>query len=181
MSVLLAVLLLAPVVTGCAMLGGHRHPIARSAPLDLDRYLGAWYVIAGIPSAAMREAFDPVRTLSRNPDGSVVSVLQFRRGGFAGTLETRVGLARVLPDSGNAEWRVQAGWLRKRQEVIVWVEPDYSAAVVADDARDRVWILSRTPHLPLPRLQGYRAKIAGMGYELGRLDEFPQNGDPPWR
>ena len=164
----------------CTSMGGSQIPVARVANIDVARYLGPWFIIAAIPLSVEEGAYDPVETYSRNPDGSIATVFQFRKGGFDGTLETKPIISFIQPNTGNAEWRVQTIWPLKQQYVISYVEPDYSAAIVGRDARDHVWILSRKPQLSSDKLQEYKHKIETQGYDVSKLVSFPQNGAQPW-
>jgi len=176
---------LLPLVTATALFSGcaatSSNPVPRVANVDLARYMGPWYVIASIPLSLEKGAHCPVETYSRNPDGSIATVFQFRKKSFDGTLETKPTLAEVQADASNAEWKVRTIWPMKNQYVISHLEPDYSAALIARDRRDHVWILSRTPKISDAKRAEYQQKIASYGYDVSKLHYFPQNGNQPWQ
>lgn len=151
-----------------------RAPVPRVARVDLQRYLGSWYVIASIPTRWERDGYDQVETYRLAPDGRICTRFQYRRGAFDGPLKTIRSTARVLPGRGNAEWSVHFFWLLRTQYVIAWLAPDDSRVIVARDARDYVWLMARTPQISAADYEAMRAQVGAMGYPLDRLHEVPQ-------
>jgi apolipoprotein D and lipocalin family protein len=120
-------------------------------------------------------AFDPVESYDQAADGTINVTYEYRKGGFSAEKEIKKMIAEIKPDTGGAEWGVRLLGPLTAQYVIAHVEEDYSAAIVARDARDHVWILARSAPLPDEQLKRYRSKIADMGYDLGKLVLFPQS------
>ncbi|WP_348752826.1 lipocalin family protein, partial [uncultured Aquincola sp.] len=57
-----------------------RPPLAVAERLDIDRYMGDWYVIAVIPTWPEREAYDAVERYERRPDGKIATTFTYRHG-----------------------------------------------------------------------------------------------------
>jgi apolipoprotein D and lipocalin family protein len=154
-------------------------PVPRVQHVDLQRYAGPWFIIGSIPLSLEKGAHNPVETYTPEADGTIKTVFQFRKDAFDGELETKNTEATVVPQSNNAEWEVKLFWVIKGQYVITHLEPDYSAAIIARDKRDHVWILSRTPTLSASRMADYRERIIKLGYDFTKFEAFPQNGQMP--
>ena len=154
-------------------------PVPRVQQVDLQRYAGPWFIIGSIPLSLEKGAHNPVETYTPQSDGTIKTVFQFREEAFDGDLETKNTEATVVPGTNNAEWEVKLFWVIKGQYVISHLEPDYSAAIIARDKRDHVWILSRTPTLDDSRMTAYRDRITKMGYDISKFEVFPQNGRMP--
>ena len=178
-SVSAALLTGALALTGCATMDAPSTPVPRASQVSIDRYSGTWFVIASIPLPIEVDSYNPVESYARNPDGTIATVFQFRKGAYDGKLEVKPIVSEVKPGTDNAEWEVQTIWPLKQQYVISYLEPDYSSVIVGRDARDHVWILSRTPKLPAGRMEEYRKRMADEGYDVSKLLVFPQNGDRP--
>lgn len=174
-------LALTALLASCSTFGERLEPVPRVAKVDIDRYVGPWYIIASIPLDLEVGAHNPVETYSKNPDGTLATVFQYRKDSFLGTLETKPTIAEIQDDPSRAEWKVQLVWPIQGQYLISYLEPDYSAAIVARDKRDHVWILSRTPKLTAEKLALYKSKIGELGYDVSKLYYFPHNGNPPWK
>lgn len=168
-------------LTGCASTGAANKsaPVPVVSQIDLNRYMGAWYIVGAIGLGLEEGAHNAVETYTMNPDGSIATVFQFRKDSFDGMVETKVTQAWVQEGSGNAEWRVRTFWPLKQQYLISHVEPDYSAAIVARESRDYVWILSRRADMDPRQYAAYVQKIAAMGYDTTHFKKYPHDGRAP--
>lgn len=149
------------------------------AQVDLQRYMGPWFIVGAIGLGLEKGAHNAVETYTLNPDGTIATVFQYRKDAFDGELETKVTRAWVMPGSDNAEWKVRTFWPLKQQYLIAHLEPDYSAAIVARERRDYVWILAREGRMDERRYQAYLKKIEAMGYDMAKFERYPQDGRLP--
>lgn len=176
-------LLLALVLVGIAACGSRNlnkePPVIRATHVDLQRYMGPWFIVGAIGLSLEKGAHNAVETYTLNPDGSIAAVFQFRKNSFDGELVTKVTKAVVQPGSGNAEWRIRIFGPLKYQYLISHLEPDYSAAILARDKRDYVWILARDPKMKPPQYDAYVQKIEDLGYDLSKFSSYPHDGRQP--
>ncbi|KJV34860.1 hypothetical protein VI08_09345 [Luteibacter yeojuensis] len=152
---------------------GRRGPVPRVAGLDIDRYMGHWYVIALIPTRPERGASNAVECYAKAPDGTIETRFRYRP---AQSAKVKIIKARgfVRPESGAAVWGMRFIWPFRAQYVIAWLDPDYQSVIVARDKRDHVWIMARTPTLAPQAFDLMASRVAGMGYELARLERVRQ-------
>ena len=52
--------------------------------VDLERFMGDWYVIANIPTFLEKDAYNPVETYRLDDDGSVATTFTFNAGSLGG-------------------------------------------------------------------------------------------------
>jgi apolipoprotein D and lipocalin family protein len=155
-------------------------PPVRPVPhVDLPRFMGTWYMIAAIPTAFERGAWNAVETYTLQPDGNILTTLRFNKGAADGPVKRIHSVAYVRPGSGGAVWGVQVFWPIKAQYVVAWLKPDYSAMIVARDARDYTWVFSRTPTVPTADWTTLRAQVGALGYDTSKLHKLPQSRPPP--
>ncbi len=155
-------------------MSARREPIALAPAVDLPRFMGDWYVIAAIPLWPEREAHNPIERYTLDEDGSVATRYRMRKGGFDAPVKVYHPRGFVEPGSGNALWKMQFVWPFKGEYRIAFVEPDYSATIVARNKRDYVWLMARQPQMADADYERYRQKIAAMGYDLSQLRRMPQ-------
>jgi apolipoprotein D and lipocalin family protein len=151
-----------------------KDPIAPVAHVDLDRFMGPWYVIASIPTFLEKDAYDAVESYALNPDGTIATTFTFRKGGFDGPTKTMKPHGFVLDKASNARWGMQFIWPIKAQYLIAYLDDAYTETIIARDARDYVWIMARTPSLNPADYDRLRTRVGTMGYDISKLRLVPQ-------
>jgi apolipoprotein D and lipocalin family protein len=149
-------------------------PLPTVPKVDLERYMGEWYVIANIPTAWEKGAFNAQETYRLNPDGTIATTFTFRKGGFDGPLKVMKPKSWVRDPESNAAWWMQFFWPLKAEYLIAYLSPDYSQAIVARTKRDYVWIMARAPSISEADYSLLVEKVAELGYDAARLQRMPQ-------
>lgn len=167
---LAAAALVALPLFGCAA----QAPIAPVSHVDVQRYMGDWYVIAAIPTYFERHAFHAVESYTLRPDGRIQTNFTYRDGALDGKLKTMHATGFVHANSGNAVWGMQFLWPIKAEYIIAWLDPDYRTVIVARNKRDYVWIMARSPMISDQQYDLLVARVAAMGYDTRRLRKVPQ-------
>lgn len=169
----LLLLALPLLLVGCASTGGK--PPLRTVPrVDLDRYLGRWYVIANIPYILEKGKVASYDTYGIRPDGRLQNDFTFRKGSFDAPEQTWKGVAWVHDSTTNAEWRVQFIWPFRVTYLVIDLDPDYRWAVVGHPSRNYLWVLARERTLPDDVYRGILARAAAQGYDAARITLVPQ-------
>ncbi|HYQ92355.1 MAG TPA: lipocalin family protein, partial [Candidatus Competibacteraceae bacterium] len=73
------------ILVGCQTLPGP--PMKTVEYVDLERFMGDWYVIANIPTFLERGAHNAVESYRLNEDGSIATRFTFRDGRFDGDVK----------------------------------------------------------------------------------------------
>lgn len=154
-------------------------PIQPVPHVDLPRFMGTWYLIASIPTAFERDAWNAVETYALQADGNIHTTLRFNKDAADGPLKQIQSTGYVHAGSGGAVWGVKVFGPFKAQYIVAWLNPDYSQMIVARDARDYTWVFSRTPTVPEPDWVTLRAQVAALGYDTSKLRKIPQTGPSP--
>lgn len=160
-------------LAACA--GAPSKPTVKTEPqVDLQKFMGTWYVIGNIPTRPEREAFNNVEQYALDADGKVRTTFTYRKGGFDAPLKTMHPVATVQPDSNNAVWGMQFVWPIKAEYVIAHVDPEYTETIIARSKRDYAWIMARTPTIPDADYERLKQQLVSMGYSLDNLRKVPQ-------
>ncbi|WP_423821538.1 lipocalin family protein [Salinisphaera sp. SPP-AMP-43] len=159
-------------LTACSVVPSSDFP--REHDVDLDRFMGAWYVIAHIPPSKTKNAYNEIERYSKNSDDQINVKFTYRDGGFDGPMKTMTPSGTVIPDTGNAVWAMHFYWVLRLQYVISYVSPDYETTIVARDKRDYVWIMARKPHISAHRYNTLVQRVQNLGYDTSKLRRVPQ-------
>jgi apolipoprotein D and lipocalin family protein len=163
---------LAALEPGCMSTRAPTVPVAPA--VDLPRFMGAWHVIASIPSYPERNAYDAVESYELRPDGRIQTTFTYRKGSFEAPLKTMHPVGTVVDGTGNAVWGMQFIWPIKAEYVISYLDPGYSETIIARSKRDYAWIMARTPEIPDAAYAADVERLKAMGYDVSKLRKVPQ-------
>lgn len=166
--------LLTALVTAAVWGCGSVPTIPTVAGLELDRFMGDWYVIASIPTSFEKNAFNAIESYRLAEDGSIETTFRFNQGGFDGPVKTYRSRAFVMDAGTNAHWGMQFVWPFKAEYRVVYLSPDYSLTIIGRSKRDYVWIMARTPSISEGEYRQALDLIASYGYEKERVQKVPQ-------
>jgi apolipoprotein D and lipocalin family protein len=166
-------------ILGCfAILAGcgtpPKVPLKTVAHVDLERFMGDWYVIANIPTFIEKGAHNAVESYRLQPDGTIATTFTFRAGDFNGPLKRHQPTGFVFDRNSNAVWGMQFIWPIKADFRIAYLNEDYTQTVIGREARDYVWIMARTPQIPDADYQKIVEFLVTQGYDVTRLQKVPQ-------
>ena len=168
-TLLPAALLLVLSLFGCSA----NEPLRPVDNVDLERFMGDWYVIANIPTALERDAHNAVESYRLNGDGTIGTTFTFRDGSFDGKKKQYNPRAWVSAES-NAVWGMQFIWPIKADYRIVYLDEDYSVTVIGRNKRDYVWIMAREPNISDRDYEMLLGVVESLGYDMSKVERVPQ-------
>ncbi|MDP3334423.1 MAG: lipocalin family protein, partial [Methylococcaceae bacterium] len=131
---LLIMTIFASLLGACAT--NQKPQIATVPQVDIPRFMGAWYVIAAIPTVIETESFNAIETYRLDADGTIATTFTFNKGGFGGKMKTYTPRGFVVEGSGNARWGMQFIWPIKSEFLIAHLDEGYTQTIIARNARD---------------------------------------------
>ena len=158
----------------------HRVPQleAMDRKVDLERFMGDWYVIGFIPIElpffSEEGAHNGVESYRLTEDGVIETTYTFRDGGFDGPEKRFTPKGWVHDDETNAEWRMQFLWPFKAAYLIVYLDEEYQKTIIGVPDRDNVWIMSRDPQMSEAEYQWMLSYAANLGYDVEQVKRVPQ-------
>lgn len=150
-------------------------PIYTVESVDLERFMGDWYVIASIPTYIERNAYNGIESYRLEKNGTIATTFTFNEGGFDGQLKTYTPTGFVVENSGNAVWGMQFVWPFKAEYRIIYLTGDYSQTVIGRSKRDYVWIMAREPSMPETDYERILGFLKEQGYELDDMRKVPHD------
>lgn len=157
-------------LTGCAA----GPPIYTVDSVDIERFMGDWYVIAHIPTAIEKEAYNAIESYRLADDGTVETTFTFNKGAFDGPLKTYRPRGFIEDKQSNAVWGMQFFWPIKAEYRIIYLNEAYTQTVIGRTKRDYVWIMARKPLIPDADFKRILSFLEAQGYDLSKLRTVPQ-------
>lgn len=158
-------LALASLANACAT----HQPMPVVESVDLERFMGDWYVIANIPTFLEKDAYNPVESYRLEDDGTIATTFTFNKGSLGGELKQYHPRGFVTDIQSNAVWGMQFIWPIKADYRIVYLDDDYEHTIIGRKARDFVWIMSRNSSISDKKYQSLVDEVGRLGYDLDGL------------
>jgi len=168
-SIILAALLLT--VTGCQTM----KPIHTVDKVDLNRFMGDWYVIASIPTFIEKDAFNAMESYRIDDDGTVATTFRFNKGSLDGPVKEYNPRGFIQDKQSNAVWGMQFIWPFKAEYRIIYLSKDYSQTVIGRTKRDYVWIMARTDTIPNTDYERIVKFLKEQDYDTNNLRVVPHS------
>ena len=149
-------------------------PLETVEYVDLERFMGDWYVIANMPTFIERDAHNAVESYQLEEDGSIATTFTFRDGSFDGKLKTYRPRGFVVDTDSNAVWGMQFVWPFKGDYRVIYLDTEYNTTVIGRNKLDYVWLMSRQPELSREDYERAVEAIRAAGYDIAQLQRVPQ-------
>lgn len=88
---------------GCKTVG----PPQTVKRVELDRFMGNWYVVASIPTLFEKGAHNAIENYQMDDNGRINVTFSFNKGGFDGPSKTYSSVAFIEDEYTCSEWRIQ--------------------------------------------------------------------------
>lgn len=141
--------------------------------VDLERFMGDWYVIASIPTFVEKGAHNAVESYLLDDDGTIATTFTFRKDSFEGKEKSYNPRGFVRDTESNAEWGMQFVWPIKGDYRIIYLSENYSTTIIGRNKRDYVWLMARDHEMPDDEYKQAVQFIADAGYDVTQLQRVP--------
>ena len=167
----ISLILVSVVIMGCSQ---KQEPVKTMPYVDINRFMGDWYVIANIPTFIEKNAYNAIEQYELNDDGTIATTFTYRNGSFDGEQKTYTPKGFIKDDKSNAIWGMQFIWPIKSDYRIVYVDSDYSKTIIGRNARDYVWVMARTPSISEKDFEEMKSMVEKQGYDISKMKMVPQ-------
>ena len=157
--------------SGCASRGA---PQPTFDQVDVERFLGRWYVMANIPYFAERGKVGTFVEYRARDDGRFDDLFYARDETFDAPIKRQEGVAWIPDPAQPGRWKVRFIWPFTADFLLLYVDDDYETALIGHPSRDLAWVYSRTPRMDDATYRKLLERLAGFGYDTGQLQRVPQ-------
>jgi len=141
--------------------------------LQLDRFMGDWYVIAKFPTFLEKGAHNAIESYRLTDEGHVATTFRFRDGGFDGPVK-HYHPTGFVSAKDNAVWGMQFLWPFKAEFLVMYLDDGYERTIIGRSKRDYIWLMARQPELTAEAYQEMLDAAAAAGYDISRIQKVPQ-------
>ena len=149
-------------------------PIQTVPQVDIDRFMGNWFVIANIPTFIEKDAYNAMESYRVDDDGTILTTFTFNEGDFDGPQKKYTPRGFIRDKTSNAVWGMQFIWPFEAEYRIIYLDADYTTTVIGRTRRDYVWIMSRSRSIGDQSYQDILQFLAAQGYDVEKIQRVPQ-------
>lgn len=168
---------LALVLAACAgqlpQFDDDEEPLEAVGYVDLDRYMGRWYLVANIPNFAERGNIAPYVEYSRRADGRIddkyTAYEEFGKPPFS-----KDGYIEITNPMTGAEGRITFLPPLWRDYAVIFLDPEYRYTVVGLQDRDYIWFFAREPQVSDDVYEDMLEAAEDNGFDVTQVLKFPR-------
>ena len=142
--------------------------------VDIQKYMGTWYEIAKFPQHFEKGLVGVRANYTLLANGNVRVLNSGYKNHFNGKIKTANGKAWVVDKKTNAKLKVCFFWPFAGDYWILELGKDYEYAVVGEQSRKYLWILSRTPRMDESLYYEITKRLREKGFDISKLEINPQ-------
>jgi len=159
-------------LTACS--SHQKKPIDPVSEIELESFMGDWYVLAHIPALIEKNAYNAIESYNFNKEKQEIeTTFTFNQSDYNGPQKIYKPKGYVIPGTNNAVWGMQFIWPIKAQYIIAYIDEGYENTIVARDKRDYLWFMSRKSDLSTEKKQWIFKKTEELGYDKDMLRFVP--------
>ncbi|GIT99944.1 membrane protein [Sulfurovum sp. TSL6] len=127
--------------------------------VDVEEFSGLWYEVARTYNSYQKDCVASSVEYELQKDSTYKVFNRCFENIIGGDIIEYKGTAE--PTNGNSMSKIDMTYffIFTREYRVIYLEKDYSAAVVADEDMDQVWVMSRKPQLPKRKLKKILSKL----------------------
>lgn len=142
--------------------------------VDLQKFMGKWYVIAGRFTPFEKEVHNGIETYEYDKAEDKIKIgFTYNKGAFDGPVKSLPQTGWVYNKTTNAHWKVSPLWPLKLDYLIVGLAPDYSWTVIGVPNQNYVWIMARDYNLNQAQLDQIIEEMKKRNYNMDDLVKVP--------
>ena len=149
-------------------------PIVTVENVDLERFMGDWYVIANIPTFIETNAYNAIENYEMNDDGTIATTFTFNQDSPSGKLKKYTPTGFVVDKTSKALWDMQFIWPFKAEYRVIYLDENYQTTIIGRSKRDYVWLMSRQPNIDENYYKELMVFIEEQGYDIEQIQKVPQ-------
>lgn len=140
-----------------------------ASKVDIDKFMGTWYVHGYTPTAIDKGAWNGTETYERLPNGKIQTTYEFRKGSPDGKIKAYHPVGTIKDTVTNAEWRMRFFGVINAAYYILYVDAEHTFTVIGHPNKKYAWIMSRESKIPDESYSELRSELVEREYDLSKF------------
>lgn len=143
--------------------------------VDLKRFMGKWYVIAGRFTSFEDGAHNAIEDYTWNDKEERIDIdFNYREDSFNGEYKSIPQKAFIFNKTTNAHWKVQPFWPLKFDYFVIALDKEYKWTAIGVPSTKYLWIMHRDWNISKEQLAEMTEAVKNAGYPITDLERLPQ-------
>lgn len=161
---------------GCTSMGSKSDYTNLVAKVDLNRFMGDWYVLAGRFTPLEKEVHNALEVYKWNAAEERIEIgFTYNKGSLTGPVKSIPQKGWVYNKQSNAHWKVSPLWPLKFDYLIVELADDYSWTAIGVPDQKYLWIMARDWKNPSATIEAAVKKLTAKNYDASNLVLVPHS------
>ena len=143
--------------------------------LDINRFMGDWYVIASRATFLEKGAHNGVESYTWNDKEKRIDInFTYKKDSFDGEVKSIPQKAWIYNKETNAHWKVQPFWPLKLDYLVIDLDENYEWVVVGVPNQNYVWIMARDWKIDEQTYNEIIDRLNKLSYRTDEIKRVPQ-------
>ncbi|MBT6325044.1 MAG: lipocalin family protein [Bdellovibrionales bacterium] len=143
--------------------------------VDLERFMGDWYVIAGRVTFLEKNAYNPIESYTWNSGKKRIDInFTFNKGSFLGKKKSIPQKGYIHNDKTFAHWKISPIWPLKLDYLVIELDQNYQWTVIGVPSQKYLWIMARTPQISNSLYSEIMSRLEIKNYNHQNVKMMPQ-------
>ena len=144
--------------------------------VDLPKFMGDWYVLAGRFTFFEKEVHNGLERYTWNQEKERIDVdFTYNKGSLTGPKKSIPQTAWIYNQETNSHWKVSPFWPLKFDYLIIALDKNYLWTAIGVPDQKYLWIMSRDWKNPESTIEEAVQRLNEIGYDTKNLVRVPQH------
>ena len=144
--------------------------------IDIDRFMGKWFVIAGRVTFLEKGAHNPIEEYTFNADKDRIEIdFSFNKNSLSGPKKSIPQKAWIHNKKTNAHWKVSPFWPLKLDYLVILNDKDYEWTVIGVPSQRYLWLMARSKNIKQEKISEILNEVERNGYDTKNIIYFEHN------
>ena len=142
--------------------------------VEIDRYMGTWYVMAGRFTFLEKEVNNAVEVYTWNREKDRIDIaFNYNKGNLTGPIKSIPQKGWIKDKKTNAHWLVSPLWPFKADYLIIDLAEDYSWVAIGVPSQNYLWIMARDFKFSRDKIDTVLKRLQKLDYNTDNIVFVP--------
>lgn len=135
--------------------------------MELEKFMGKWYVIASRPTSFEEGAFNAVESYNYDQQEKKIEIdFRYNKDSLQGEEKRVPQVGWIYNEQTNTHWKISPLWPFKFDYLILDLDKDYQWTVIGVPNQKYIWVMARSPVMSDESLKRILSATENAGYNI---------------